>query len=84
MENYASSQKPFFRWYSWLLCYRWYSWFQSIAGYCVNSTESSDYSLKKNTTKSFFKIVSFFFRRGVIKVAERNTRDYTYLTVIVK
>ena len=40
-----------------------------IAGYCARSTECSDHSLKKYG-KVFFNLLSFFFRRGVMKGVE--------------
>ena len=43
-----------------------------VAGYCASSTKCSDQSLKK----VFYLIYCLFFRRRVIKRAERKTGDW--------
>ena len=43
-----------------------------IVGYCANSTECSDHSLRKIQKKTFFKLV--FFLHGVIKRSEQKKK----------
>ena len=48
-----------------------------IAVYCAGSIECSVHSLKKYLAKkNFFKLVSFFFLRGVIQGSERQTNTW--------